>query len=51
MRATGPLMLDDLKHFRPVILIESVPRINKEKPPVFLGIIPKYHYAIIAMIE
>ena len=50
LRATGLLMLDELKHFCPFLLIESVPRMNKEKPPVLLIIILKDHYAIIAMI-
>ena len=34
LRAAGTLILDSPKHFCPVLLIEGVPHINEEEPPI-----------------
>ena len=44
-RATGTLVPDIPKYFCPVLLIECVPRINDEEPPVlFLGVLLTQQY-------
>ena len=36
LRATGTLVPDSSEHGCPVLFIERVARVNKEKPPIFL---------------
>ena len=39
LRGARPLMPDSPEHFRLVLLIESVPRINEDKYPVLLLVV------------